>query len=434
MPAIYLDGGGALFKSPVVVDERARNSAIVGNARFIGEALAALNLEAINVGRMDLPGGLEFLQELIKDTGIKYVSANIRLSDGSAPFDAYKVFDWGGARVAAFGLTFARPREDLKLGIQVLDPYETAREVVASLSDVDFVICLTDIGYDGDHKLAKEVEGIGLIIGGGMGSRLMRSPLKINDTLILRCADRGRHIGVLDIKETKLSEWKEPEDEQRRARGAATLDLFKEQLPQKALRDTVDKLKTRLEENEGGASVYSHEIIFLTTAVKADPQVQEKMEKLKAINRGRVSRAPPPPRKLQPQRGPVRQQPNRPPPPKSGNTGTMRCRSCHVEQFFSWQGTSHSRSISSLSGGERRDEECLQCHANYLQINTKRVKEPLVGCEACHGEGGGHPGAGSKIVRRVEQAKCKKCHRGYHEGEETFDYMKKLELIRCNRL
>jgi len=51
-----------------------------------------------------------------------------------------------------------------------------------------------------------------------------------------------------------------------------------------------------------------------------------------------------------------------------------------------------------------------------------------VQCEACHGEGRGHPGKG-RIERKVTLGVCRNCHT--KDQSPTFNYIAYLEKIGC---
>jgi 5'-nucleotidase/UDP-sugar diphosphatase len=121
----------------------------------------------------------------------------------------YIVKEFEGIRIGIYGIMgkdaaevspFARP-------VKFRDPIETSREVVKTLREkekVDLVICLShsgireDISRSEDERLAKEIRGIDVIVSGHTHKE-MKSPLILNQTLIVHAGAFGKYMGVLDL-------------------------------------------------------------------------------------------------------------------------------------------------------------------------------------------------------------------------------------------
>lgn len=125
------------------------------------------------------------------------------------PVKDYTVFTRDGLKIGIFGMMgkdaaavspFAKP-------VTFRDPVEVSREIVSVLRDkekVDIVICLSHGGLREDPKksedeiLARTVKGIDIIVS-GHSHTLHKSPVQIDDTIIVHAWVYGRHVGVLDI-------------------------------------------------------------------------------------------------------------------------------------------------------------------------------------------------------------------------------------------
>ncbi|WP_304458807.1 bifunctional metallophosphatase/5'-nucleotidase [Alicyclobacillus sendaiensis] len=113
---------------------------------------------------------VERWEELVRRSGTVAFGTNLRRSDGS-PFSFFRdthVYEVGGMRIGAFGLT---PNYDLPyrmLGVRVLDPVEAARRAVAELltQRVDAIVCLSHMGLRFDLALARELPQITCVLGG----------------------------------------------------------------------------------------------------------------------------------------------------------------------------------------------------------------------------------------------------------------------------
>jgi len=121
----------------------------------------------------------------------------------------YIIKEIQGIRIGIFGIfgkdaaevsPFARP-------MKFRDPIETSREMVKTLREkekTDLVICLSHGGlrenksFSEDDRLAKEVPGIDLIVGGHSHTKL-KNPLTVNQTMIVQAGGHGEYVGVLDL-------------------------------------------------------------------------------------------------------------------------------------------------------------------------------------------------------------------------------------------
>jgi 5'-nucleotidase len=121
----------------------------------------------------------------------------------------YIVKEIQGIRIGFYGILgkdaaevspFARP-------VKFRDAIETSREMVKILREkekVDLVICLSHCGLrekkslSEDDRLAKEVPGIDIIVGGHSHTKL-KEPLRVNQTAIVQAGGHGEFVGVLDL-------------------------------------------------------------------------------------------------------------------------------------------------------------------------------------------------------------------------------------------
>ena len=99
-----------------------------------------------------------------------------------------------------------------------------------------------------------------------------------------------------------------------------------------------------------------------------------------------------------------------------GYQGTRTCVSCHIEEGRSWYLTHHAQAYYTLYKKEQTDDpKCVSCHVVGLGEEKGFVmgdhNSPMVGvgCESCHGAGGGHKGEGLDAM-----AQCVKCHDDEH--------------------
>jgi len=115
-----------------------------------------------------------------------------------------------------------------------------------------------------------------------------------------------------------------------------------------------------------------------------------------------------------------------------GFSGNDACAVCHPKETATWRFTDHSLAFDTLvTRGADRDPKCINCHVvgfgergGYSEAGREKHLEN-VGCESCHGAGGGHlTTARSKTTAATTAADyrlaCKRCHDAEHSL--GFDY------------
>jgi hypothetical protein len=134
--------------------------------------------------------------------------------------------------------------------------------------------------------------------------------------------------------------------------------------------------------------------------------------------------------------------------------GYGKCRTCHLEQFNSWERSAHATAMESLPRDQRREGRCLVCHSTGFgeAAAQGRVFEQ-VQCEACHGPGSlyksptimskgeyrANPQRQEDLAREaglspMGEQTCRPCHGGTlpegHPVPRPFDYRTALQKIR----
>ncbi|MBI3945263.1 MAG: metallophosphoesterase [Armatimonadetes bacterium] len=109
----------------------------------------------------------------------------------------------GGLRVALFGLTVPMVRGTSAArwvgAYRFADPLETARRLVPLLAPrADLVVALTHLGLERDRELARQVDGMDVIVGGHSHS-LPDEPERVNGTMILHAGHYARFVGKAEI-------------------------------------------------------------------------------------------------------------------------------------------------------------------------------------------------------------------------------------------
>lgn len=382
-----------------------------------------MGVYAINVGRLDLTEGPAFVRELAARTGLLWVSANVVDRRGAPLFPQSANLKWGDESVFVFGLTAKDPSRDADLGIVVEDPVAAARVVTASAPRDAIVICLTDLGYQAEHELLRQVGRINLVVGGGEGAKLLSNPVPIGSSLLLRCSDRGRELGVFDLMTEGEKGWKQPQNLARALEAKRQIEALKGPVGQSSA-GSAEAMKTLDSLADEARSLalppgpkYVNRIISLDSTVEDDPAVAKKVGAFQTRYPAQQQQQNQGMKNVQAEPG--------------YSVGSSSCISCHDRAYRKWTATAHSKAMAKVPKEKWGDAKCHACHTTELVMQGRAGKEPTVGCEACHGRGSAHPGAG-KVARKVDLSVCQKCHRGEHDGK-PFDAEGGYSKIRCDR-
>ncbi len=127
----------------------------------------------------------------------------------------YTMIENNGVKIAVFGLIGVSadkyaPMSDMEFENMV----DSANRVIDKINkdeEADYVVCLshagTKKGEGEDYELAQAVNGIDVIISGHTHSTL-KTPIEVNGTLIVSAGEYGKNLGVLNINEAGLVDYK----------------------------------------------------------------------------------------------------------------------------------------------------------------------------------------------------------------------------------
>ncbi|OMP66679.1 5'-nucleotidase C-terminal domain-containing protein [Domibacillus epiphyticus] len=191
------------------------------------EFMNLLGYDAMTFGNHEFDLGTESLASFIKNAKFPFVSANINASadknltslmnetvtDKPAEGKIYNgiIKEAGGEKVGIFGLTTAETKTISSPGDQVVfeDYVAEAEKAVSSFqaAGVNKIIALTHIGFqdgggDNDVTLAKEVEGIDVIVGGHSHDQLKDPYIDETGreaTVIVQANEYNKFVGILEV-------------------------------------------------------------------------------------------------------------------------------------------------------------------------------------------------------------------------------------------
>ncbi len=184
--------------------------------------MSQMKYDAATLGNHDFDNGIPGLEKQLPHADFPFIISNYDFTKTALnnSFLPYKVFQKGNISIGVFGLGIelhGLVGEKLYGNTKYLDPVPVAREMVQQLRAMEchLVICLSHLGYRYDHekisdqKLAEQVNGIDLIIGGHTHT-FMEEPEVVTGphgqiTLINQVGFGGINLGRIDYKLTRIS-------------------------------------------------------------------------------------------------------------------------------------------------------------------------------------------------------------------------------------
>jgi len=212
---LVVDGGdfsmGTLFQTAFTTD------AI--EYRMLGQ----LGYDAITFGNHEFDYGFETVKDMISVANSTnenlppILCANINATKSNLTLNTlselnirdYSIVTKGNFSIAVFGILGHDAVELSSASGLTFDDYiDTAKNTVTEIKKLhspDLIVCLShggtgDTVKDEDIELAKEVPDIDVIISGHTHS-FLRSPLRVNDTLIASCGEYGEYIGRIILSD-----------------------------------------------------------------------------------------------------------------------------------------------------------------------------------------------------------------------------------------
>ncbi|MDF2960186.1 MAG: YunD [Paenibacillus sp.] len=169
--------------------------------------LAVMNetgYEAVTIGNNE---GLTFTPEVLEalygsEANFKVLCSNLAESKtGMLPSWGvpYHIVEKAGIRIGLLGVTAYFPEFYRLLGWDIQEPLSVTGNLVRELRpQVDLIIVLSHLGLRNDEKMAVEVPGIDIILGGHT-HHLLEEPLRIGNTLVCAAGKFGQYFGVVDV-------------------------------------------------------------------------------------------------------------------------------------------------------------------------------------------------------------------------------------------
>ncbi|WP_204517855.1 bifunctional metallophosphatase/5'-nucleotidase [Brevibacillus fulvus] len=175
--------------------------------QFKGESilpiLNALDYDVMTAGNHEFDFGYEQLLKLRDQLQYPIINANVYKLDGTNLLVPTYSAEIGGQKFAFLGFvteeTAVLTHPDNVKGLTFKSPVEVAKALVPELKkQADHVVVVSHVGIDVDREIAKNVNGIDLIVGGHSHTPL-RTPELVNGTYIVQDWEYGKSLGRADL-------------------------------------------------------------------------------------------------------------------------------------------------------------------------------------------------------------------------------------------
>ncbi len=177
------------------------------------KAMNEIGYDVMTAGNHDVKQGIEGLRNIIQTANFPVLSANLVDSHGEDEHvgtKPYVILEPEGVdiKVGVLGLTTPDTASMLdresRERFSFLDPQQTARENIARMKKegAGLIILLSHLGIESDREMARNVDGIDIIVGGHSHTEL-ETPEKINDTLITQTGKFGKNYGKIEVSFVK---------------------------------------------------------------------------------------------------------------------------------------------------------------------------------------------------------------------------------------
>ena len=179
---------------------------------LICEAYATIPYDALLLGDQELTRNPEFLNNVLPKTQASIVVTNLE-SPPLLRIRKYKIVKRGGLNIGILGVVGDNSMkyypQEIRDSIIVTDPITAINEVLGKIKTrTDIIVLLTHQGFDQDLRLAKDLEGVDVIVG-SHSQTVPEEPIVVNNILITQAGREGYYVGVVELK---LSKYKKVDD------------------------------------------------------------------------------------------------------------------------------------------------------------------------------------------------------------------------------
>lgn len=178
-------------------------------------ALNALGVGLLTPGNWECGFGPAVLRTRMAELDCQVIACNVeRAEDGAPLFEPHHVLELNGVRVGFLGITspiIPQMSSAFAAGLRFPDVRRRVANGVARLRErerVSLVVAVSHMGFAQDVALARELEGIDIVLSGHTHNRLTQ-PARAGGALIIQSGFSGSFLGRLDIEVSngRVSGW-----------------------------------------------------------------------------------------------------------------------------------------------------------------------------------------------------------------------------------
>ena len=449
---LLLDTGNLLFRRPPQTETKRRDALL--RADLLIQSYSEIGYDVVNVGEKDLMMGFKFLSEVSPRATFSFVSTNlIDKTTGKPALKPYVIKEVVGLRIGILGLLddqFNLTLQEKDPGLNITEPLSALKAAMKGLREYcDLIVVLSQLGETKDKKLAGENRGIDLILGGGGESKRAVTE-RVNETAIYRLEPRGGYLGRVDysLADTKrpiqfITSGEREVIEKKLERLISHSARIKAEMDKSEKQDEVKAkelrfLESKQRELKKALLAFEDKNFYRNIAIPVHMDVSDDPKIIKDLEAYRAESAKLYKPKMVADLGKDLSEKEMIAriPKTSPFTGAISCKRCHEVNYRNWLKTKHAKASQTIALSPKyAQEECLMCHSTgygkvgeYATVSEIPFYLQGVQCEACHGEGRGHPEKG-KVGRKVTLGTCRNCHT--KDQSPAFNYMAYLEKIGC---
>lgn len=168
---------------------------------LIIQSMNLMGYDALNLGGSEFLFNREFLSGIRDLASFPLLSANIRWEKEGFLSQPFLIKEIAGIKLGIIGITspFLVKKEGF-LDIFLKTPEGVLPPLISQLKKqkVDLIVVLSYLGFEGSSSLAKNVEGIDVIISANHW-KITRKPRKVGNTIIMQATSKSKYLGVLTL-------------------------------------------------------------------------------------------------------------------------------------------------------------------------------------------------------------------------------------------
>jgi 2',3'-cyclic-nucleotide 2'-phosphodiesterase (5'-nucleotidase family) len=197
--SLLLDAGDLMTGSVICEIE---HQGALGGALI--DMMNKIGYDGMVVGNHEFDIGASNARKLMEIAEFPILCSNMFKDDVRFNEPGYHIYTFDDLKVGVIGVIYhpmAGKAPDSKLdGFNSVEPIGVINDLVQNIDpQTDLIIVLSHLGIGEDKKIAPNLTGVDLIIGGHSHATL-DTPLVINDVIIAQAGTKTRYLGRIDIK------------------------------------------------------------------------------------------------------------------------------------------------------------------------------------------------------------------------------------------